>query len=362
MSLVKRYRVFALLMVVALLVGAFAPATLAQDAPLKLGFVVHVIGNPFIQQIVEGAKAAAADLNIELTADGPEGFDADAQLVAVQNFIAAGAQGVATSIPGESMANGLNDIIASGVPIVQFNLLSTSVNAPYVGERSVESGRILARYVLDKLGGADAAAGKVILGICAPGFPVLENRAKGVLEVLAGAPGIEALGPFDVQADPVENYSRWEQQLAANSDAVAMIGLCAPDVESLGKLNEANGDRLVMGGYDLTEGNLKAIQEGHAYVTIGQSPFVQGYLPIYMLAENLRNGTPLEPKFYDSGTQVVLADTVEMGNGLPSLGFDELIALSSDAAATKEFYQPWVDCITSPGWKCMGEPIANESA
>ena len=41
------------------------------------------------------------------------------------------------------MANGLNDIVDSGVPVVQFNLLSTSVNAPYVGERSTESGRIL---------------------------------------------------------------------------------------------------------------------------------------------------------------------------------------------------------------------------
>ena len=57
--------------------------------------------------------------------------------------------------------------------------LSTAVKAPYVGEKSTESGRILGKMIVDKLGGA-SAKGTVILGNCFPGFPVLENRAKGV--------------------------------------------------------------------------------------------------------------------------------------------------------------------------------------
>ena len=108
--------------------------------------------------------------------------------------MSAGADGLAVSVPGESMANGLNDIVESGVPVVQFNLLSTSVNAPYVGERSVESGRILGAQVLELLGGAEAT-GQVILGNCFPGFPVLENRAVGVQEALA-----EASRPGDPRA------------------------------------------------------------------------------------------------------------------------------------------------------------------
>ena len=79
------------------------------------------------------------------------------------------------------------------------------------------------------------------------------------------------LGPFDVKVSAVDNYNRWEQLYGANPEAVALIGLCAPDVTSLGKLNAANGDKFVAGGYDLTELNLKAVKEGHAYVTIGQS-------------------------------------------------------------------------------------------
>ena len=165
------------------------------------------------------------------------------------------------------------------MPIVQYNLLSQAVKAPYVGEKSVESGRVLGKLVVDKLGGA-SAKGTVILGNCFPGIPVLENRAKGVQESLKVAAGLNVIGPFDVKVSAVDNYNKWEQLYAANPDAVALIGLCAPDITSLGKLNAANGDKFVAGGYDMTELNLKAIKEGHAFVTIGQSAYVQGYLPI----------------------------------------------------------------------------------
>ena len=115
--------------------GASAPDSGAPADDLKIGFVTHVVGNPFIQQIIDAAQFAAEDLGVSIEVTGPAGGDADAQLTAAETLVAAGVDGLATSVPGESMANGLNDIIESGVPVVQFNLLSTSVDAPYVGER-----------------------------------------------------------------------------------------------------------------------------------------------------------------------------------------------------------------------------------
>src|SRR5262249_17898376 len=76
--------------------------------------------------------------------------------------------------------------------------------------------------------------------------------------------------------------------------AIALVGLCAPDIASLGKLNGANGDKFVAGGYDMTEDNLAAIKGGHAYVTLGQSAFVQGYLPVALLVNATQ--AALQPK------------------------------------------------------------------
>jgi ABC-type sugar transport system substrate-binding protein len=342
-----------------------APATEEPASPelerIKLGFVTHVIGNPFIQQIIDGAEAAAEDLNVELQVTGPEGGDADAQLNAVNTLVDSGVQGIATSVPGESMVSRLNEIVESGVPVVQFNLLVTDVNAPYVGERSVESGRILGAKVVEQLGGA-SATGKVIIGNCFPGFPVLENRAKGVQESLAEASGLEVLGPFDVKVAANENYAAWEALLTANPDAVALIGLCAPDVASLGKLHRANLDKpFVSGGYDLTAENLIEIKEGHAYVSLGQTPFMQGYLPIKMLADAVREDIDLsEGGFIDAGTEIVTADSVEEPYDLPPLTFEELEEIAADPAKAREYYQPLVDGIIAE-WQDAVEPIENES-
>ena len=72
-----------------------APAESIAPESIKIGFVTHVLGNPFIQQIIDGANAAAKDLNVELQVTGPEGGDADAQLKAVQTLVASGVQGIA---------------------------------------------------------------------------------------------------------------------------------------------------------------------------------------------------------------------------------------------------------------------------
>jgi ABC-type sugar transport system substrate-binding protein len=325
--------------------------------------VTHVVGNPFIQQIIDGAEAAAEDLKIELQVTGPEGGDADAQLKAVQSLVASGVQGIATSVPGESMASGLNEIVDSGVPVVQFNLLVTSVKAPYVGERSVESGRILGAKVLEELGGA-SATGKVIIGNCFPGFPVLENRARGVQESLAAASGIEVLGPFDVKVAANENYAAWEALLGANPDAKALVGLCAPDIASLGQLQEANPDtKFVSGGYDLTAENLAQIKAGNAYVSLGQTPFMQGYLPVKMLADTIRGTTSVdlsEGGFLDAGTEIVTADSVEEPYDLPPLTFTELEEMAASPEKAREYYQPLVDNEIAD-WPSILEPIENES-
>jgi ABC-type sugar transport system substrate-binding protein len=340
-----------------------APAESAQPASIKIGFVTHVLGNPFIQQIVDGAKAAAADLNVELQVTGPEDGSAETQLTLVDSLVAAGVQGIATSVPGESMSSRLNEIVDSGVPVVQFNLLVTSVKAPYVGERSVESGRILGQKVLDNLGG-QSFIGKVIIGNCFPGFPVLENRAAGVQESLKAAPGVEVLGPFDVKVAANENYAAWEALLAANPDAQALVGLCAPDIASLGKLQAANPDhKFVSGGYDLTAENLAEIKAGNAYVSLGQTPFMQGYLPVKMLADTIRGTTTVDLSaggFLDAGTEIVTIDSVQEPFDLPPLTFDELEALAASPEKTREYYQPLVDGQIA-NWASNIEPIANES-
>ena len=83
-----------LLSAVAVGVLAFTLGANAQDK-IKVGFATHVQGNPFIQQIIDGAQAAAKDLDVELAVGQDPGGDPEVQLRAVQNFVNSGVQGVA---------------------------------------------------------------------------------------------------------------------------------------------------------------------------------------------------------------------------------------------------------------------------
>jgi ABC-type sugar transport system substrate-binding protein len=343
----QRYKSAALIVAIGVLVASCGTTQSTGGKQLTVGFVTHVIGNPFVQSIASAAKDAGTDLGVTVKVTGPAGFDPVAQLKMVQDIVASGADGVSTSVPGDSMANGLNEIAGSGKPVIQFNLMSKLVHGPYVGERSTASGRLLASKVVEKLGGS-SATGTVIIGICAPGLGVLENRARGVKQGLSVASGLTVIGPLNVGVDPAGNFTAWEQARAAHPDVKAMIGLCAPDVTSLGKLNADHGDKIIAGGYDETPENLAAIKQGHAFVTLGQSPYIQGYLPIKMIVDALRAGTKVPQGFIDSGEEVVTADNV-----------DAITSRESDPAKIRAFFKHLLNThFKDPS--AIIEPIENE--
>jgi ABC-type sugar transport system substrate-binding protein len=140
--------------------------------------------------------------------------------------------------------------------------------------------------------------------------------------------------------------------------------LCAPDIASLGKLQAANASTpFVSGGYDLTAENLAEIKNGNAYVSLGQTPFMQGYLPVKILADTVRKTSTVDLSaggFLDAGTEIVTADSVEEPFDLPPLTFAELEALAASPEKAREYYQPLVDGQIA-NWASNVEPIANES-
>ena len=58
-----------------------------------------------------------------------------------------------------------------------------------------------------------------------------------------------------------------------------------------------------------------------------------------MLAHAIKTKTALVPGFFNSGTQVVTAKSVDMGNGLPPVTFEQALALAADLAATAKILQ-----------------------
>jgi ABC-type sugar transport system substrate-binding protein len=327
---------------------------------LTIGFVTHAVGDPFIKQILQAAKDAGKDLGVNVKTTGTPAFDPAAQLKMVQDLFASGADGVATSITGDSMATGLNALIAQGKPIVEFNIYSTRVKAPYVGERSVGDWALLGKAVRTKMGSA-AAGATVVIGTCAPGFPALVDRINGVKKGLGA--GVKIKGPYDVTGDPTKNYSAWQQLIAANPDAKALIGVCAQDLATLGKLNKKNGDKYITAGGDPTLGNLAALSSGSGLISMGQTGYVQGYLPVKMIVDAIRSKKAL-PKsgFISSGYEIITASGSKEDHGLPVLPMAKIKLFQTNAGAQKSYYhQLFFGKGKFVNWQSHVEPIANAS-
>ena len=214
------------------------------------------------------------------------------------------------------MATGLNTLIGQGKPIVEFNIYSSRVNAPYVGERSVDDWAILGKDGAARRWAAQAPRAR---SSSAPALRASRRSSTGSTASRRGlGAGLTIKGPFDVTGDPTKNYTAWQQLIAANPDAKALIGVCAQDLENLGKLNKLNGSKFITGGGDPTLGNLAALESGNGLVSIGQTGYVQGYLPIKMIVDALRSGKAL-PKsgFISSGYEVITKAGAKEDHGLP---------------------------------------------
>ena len=177
---------------------------------------------------------------------------------------------------------------------------------------------------------AGTTSGKIVVGACAPSVQVLIDRYNGFKKGMEGTQ-FEVSTNYDVTPENTSNYSAWENLASANKDMVAAVGLCSLDIPNLAQLKTRTDGKWFVGGYDLNVPSLDAIKAGTAQVTVGQQPFLQGYLPVLALVRQLRDGKPPVKGWVDVGTEVVTKDNV-----------DEIYKRESDPAFMTQWYADYI--------------------
>jgi ABC-type sugar transport system substrate-binding protein len=183
--------------------------------------------------------------------------------------------------------------------------------------------------------------GKIVLGNCVPGLPVLENRVKGLLEELAAKPEWSVVGPLDSGLTPDATFAFWETAYTANPDMIMAIGSCSLDLPALYKLKKKYPEaKFLTVGYDLEPDALKGVQDNSHKITMGQHPYLQGYLPVAALAEHLKNGKPMANGWIDSGKEVITPANVNM-----------VLERESNPAKETEWYKKLIAEKYTPIWE-----------
>ncbi len=329
----NRKRILALAMVFALMampVLAQTQQAAAQDDDIKIAYILHGL-NDFTQTIKEGAEDAGDDLGVTVDVFGEAGFDIPTHQAFLESAIQAGYDGIVV-IPngGDPWNTLLQEASDAGIPLATAN--NTALNSVvdlWVGQDEYNSGILLATEMQKQLDAAGVTGGKIVIGSCFPGNPVLDDRSAGIHSVFDGT-GFELTQDYDTKLDNTENCNIWDSLATANPDAVAMLGLCSLDPPNLAQVKERGSYTWLAGGYDLETPTLQAIQDGYLAVSAGQQPYLQGYLPVAALVQEIREGTHISG-WLEVPTDIVTADNV-----------DDFMPRESDAQTQREFYAAYI--------------------
>ena len=173
--------------------------------------------------------------------------------------------------------------------------------------------------------------GKIVLGECVIGPEPHVLREAGFRAAFEGA-DIEWVGPVETICDATENYNNWQNTFTANQDAAAFVGLTAVETPSLGKLSEETGTEAVIASFDPGAEGLALMADGYIDVTVGQNPFLAGYMPVQAISRHVREGLEINPGVNLYPGEFMLPETAE-----------ELIEREGGGEPRKEWYRNFIE-------------------
>lgn len=274
-------------LVVALAAIALAPAAHAAEN-LRFIMVTHgAASDRFWAAIKDGAERAAKEAGVEVIYRSPETFDLPKMTALIEAAVEEKPDGLIVSIPNaDAVAAPIRAAVNSGIPVITINSgfdVGRSLGALlHVGQNEYEAGRV-AGDTMRKLGGTRALCVNHELGNVG-----LDLRCKGFIDGFAGS--VEVM-PVDPDAEKAGKAIA--DRLAEDEQIDVILTLNAaiagePAVAAVKAL--AEGRKVRVGSFDVTDAILNAVADGAAAFAIDQQPFLQGYLPVQYLALLKRDG------------------------------------------------------------------------
>ncbi|MGI9598995.1 MAG: substrate-binding domain-containing protein [Acidimicrobiales bacterium] len=261
---------------------------LTQSSDLTFYMITHSDDGPFWSVLKRGAEAAAEDVGVELVWQGSNN-DAAVQAADIDAAVAAGANGIAASLPNvDAVRPGLEAAVAAGIPVYTIN---SGVNeyqglgaTTHVGQTEIIAGEGAG------LRFNDAGATKILCGRQEPDNNALVERCDGLASTFSG----EVVSEFmDLDADQAAQEAAINAALAADPDIDGFMGV-GPVITMSGlRAADALGRDMAIGGFDITPELLDAIEAGDVLFTVDQQQYLQGYIPVILMYLEVTNSNTL---------------------------------------------------------------------
>lgn len=258
--------------------------------PVKVAVSCAGTTNPYFAPTKAGAEDAGAQLGIEMLWTGVPDANTVNQIAQFQQLVNTGYEAIVViSFEPDAWIAPIKKAMAAGVLV-----LTSNNDTPHSGRemyfgQDLVGAAVVQGQMLAKLAGGK---GKVAMTNCAPGSLALDQRIQGARQ------GVKAGGMVDVgvyntnPADMASEIGTIQDILRAHPDLAALMPLCGPDTAAAGLVIKKQGRKLPIVGTDLLYQTLELIRDGHIDGTVGQQPYLQGYLPVMYAYQRAVLGAP----------------------------------------------------------------------
>ena len=317
----RGYKLIALLVVAMMGAAGFGTQALGQDAAEDLRFVVVTHGqaaDSFWSVVQNGVNQAGEDMGVTVEYQAPQTFDMVEMSQLIDAAVASEPDGLVVSIPdAAALEDSIRAAVDAGIPVISMNS-GSDVAADFgllthVGQTEYEAGL-----------GAGQRMGEagVTTALCVNqevGNAALDTRCEGFTDGLAETDGTVEVLSVDLN-DPTGSQQATEAAITANPEINGILALgptaALPVIEAVA----ASGAEIQLATFDLSPEVLDAIAAGDMLFAIDQQQYIQGYLPIVLLALYNRNLNTIANPVLQTGPGFVTQETAERVRALSEEG------------------------------------------
>lgn len=277
---------------------------------------------PYWKTVNSGFTGAAQQYGVNARLDGPDDYNAAAELDAFRKAVAAKPAGILISVAdATTFREDITNAVQAGVPVITVDSdAPTSSRLFFIGTNNLAAGHIGGERLVDKLKGK----GNIVF-YTIPGQPNLDERLKGYKDILADHAQMKIVDVFNVKGDPGAAFDQTKKYLgktgADKIDAfVALESSSGPAIADVLR-DQHITDRLVI-AMDVGPETLTHIEDGSIDSTVSQKPYTMGFVGLALLdqihhhkPEHFENNYVVDsfaryPTFVDTGSALVTKDNV----------------------------------------------------
>jgi ribose transport system substrate-binding protein len=300
-----------------------------DDKPGKLEIAVipKSTGEEFWETVEAGARAAAAELDVEMKWEGPltENEIAEQNNI-IENMINLDVDGIALApLDRVAMRESVENAVEAGIPVVIFDsAVDGDAHTSFIATHNKGGGTLGAKHLIELL--ADRKRRVMVMRFI-QGTASTENRAEGFIETVKNA-GLELVKDTYAQTATVEGCkipAANVLELLVRDEKLELDGIFAcNDRATLGVLfaledlsNSGVEVDVKFVGFDFNPELVDSLQAGRIDALVVQDPRKMGYLAVKTLVDHLR-GQQVD-KFIDTGVEVATNERLEKDQALRKL-------------------------------------------